>query len=98
MKNCMTAHAVAKMPMTVAACAIFPPTKPAMSFGSTGPIMPNVSMSSVTVMKMNAVAARRCGRESGDVIVHLFRRGSVIEHREPELDRAVDARAVVRRA
>src|SRR5579871_264149 len=46
--------------------------------------MPNVSMSIRTVTKMKTVAARRLG----SIIVH---------HRKPQIDGAVDARAIVRR-
>src|SRR5581483_1448546 len=97
-KNCITAQAVAKTPMTVAACAMFSPTNPATSLGSTGPIMPNVSMSSMTVTKMKAVAARRLDPALGNVMLRLFRSGNVIERREPQIDGTIDASAVARRA
>src|SRR5580704_3930221 len=83
-KNCISAQAVAKMPMICAACAKSLPTKPAISFGSTGPIMPKVSMSMSTVTKMKVGAA---GRDALRV--------RIVDQGEPELDSMVNARALV---
>ncbi len=48
-----------EQPDDLAACAKLLPTKLAISFGNTGPIIPNVSMSMRTVTKMKMVAPRR---------------------------------------
>src|ERR1043165_7466215 len=55
--NCISAQAVPKIPRISAVPAASPPRKPATSVGSTGTTMPIASMSSRTVMKMNAKAA-----------------------------------------
>ena len=54
----MNANAVPKMPNTPAAFAVSPPSSVTMSWGSTGMITPNATMSSRTVMKMKMNAAR----------------------------------------
>ena len=48
-----------KMPSHVAALVGLPPRKFRMSFGKTGAINPRASMSSMTVMKINVMAALR---------------------------------------
>src|ERR1051326_2385096 len=60
-RNCMTARALATGPYPWAAAAVSPLRKVTTSFGSTGTMVPSASMSSSTVAKMNAKAARRGG-------------------------------------
>src|SRR4051812_17670005 len=58
-KNCISAQAVLKMPRVLDALDASPPRKFRISFGKTGAIRPNASMSSVTVMKIKVTAALR---------------------------------------
>jgi len=60
-KNCITMKAVANSPCHNVACAMSPPANDFSSCGSTGMIIPNARMSSSTVKKMKASAARRTG-------------------------------------
>src|SRR5690242_5696965 len=60
--NCIAAHTKPNIPVIRAASAIAPPSNAMMSLGSTGAMMPSASMSSATVTKMNANAARPCVR------------------------------------
>ena len=57
----MTMNTEANRPCTTAACDRLPPRKLAIRCGSTGMIIPKARMSSSTVMKMKASAARRTG-------------------------------------
>src|ERR1700745_3556314 len=58
-KNCIRAKTVPKMPFHVAAEFMLPPRKSRINFGNTGAINPSASMSSITVTKMNGIAAWR---------------------------------------
>jgi len=57
--NCNSAQTVANIPPMMAALANLLPSKFRMSFGKTGTMMPNASMSSSTVMKTKVSAALR---------------------------------------
>src|SRR4030095_14737703 len=58
-KNCISANTVPKTPFQVAAELMLPPRKSRINFGNTGAINPSASMSSMTVTKMNGIAAWR---------------------------------------
>src|SRR5665213_1317513 len=58
-KNCIPAKSVPKTPIILAVLEAFPFRKPSIRRGRTGAIMPSASISSVTVKKMKAAAARR---------------------------------------
>ena len=58
-KNCINAKTVPKTPFHFAAEFMLPPRKSRINFGNTGAISPSASMSSMTVTKMNAMAAWR---------------------------------------
>src|SRR5207249_9349229 len=58
-KNCISAKTVPKMPFHFAAEFMLPPRKSRINFGNTGAINPSASMSSMTVTKMNGIAACR---------------------------------------
>ncbi len=55
--NCISMYSVAKPLVHTAACAMLPPISCTTRCGSTGMMMPNASMSSITVTKMKANAA-----------------------------------------
>ncbi len=67
-RNCISAQAVPNTPYTIAARAVLPPMKSSTSFGSTGMMMPIANMSSRTVTKTNAKAARRGPGAVGSVM------------------------------
>jgi len=60
-RNCIEFHVKPKMPVIEAARAMSPPSSWMTSFGRTGTMMPRASMSSATVTKINANAARLAG-------------------------------------
>jgi hypothetical protein len=57
-RNCIAAHTAAKSPKAVAPPEQSPPVRRTTRPGKTGAARPNASMSSRTVMKMKANAAR----------------------------------------
>src|SRR6185437_9423250 len=63
--NCISMNSVPKPLDHTAALAMLPPISSTIRCGSTGMMMPNASMSIITVTKTNRIAARRRGR-SGD--------------------------------
>jgi hypothetical protein len=67
-KNCIAAHDVPNQPTVRAESAMSPRRNVLINSGSTGMIIPSASMSSMTVMKMKATAARRGPVESGEDI------------------------------
>src|ERR1700722_3503356 len=58
--NCIAAHTNANTPVWVAAFAMSPCSKLTINRGKTGMMIPNATMSSATVAKMNANDARPC--------------------------------------
>src|SRR4029077_20494855 len=58
-KNCIRANTVPKMPFQVAAEFMLPPRKSRINFGNTCASNPSTNMSTMTVTKMNGIAAWR---------------------------------------